>query len=63
MDPEKFEKLLKKYRAQHRSCEVLTWNAAKKGFSDITVDARCPLCKAVDIEYGEPGTDTAELTK
>ena len=57
------EKTLKKYRAQHRSCEVLTWNAAKKGFSDITVDARCPLCKAVDTEYGEPGTDTAELTK
>ena len=62
MDPDKIEKLLKKYRALHRNCEVLTWNAAKKGFSDITVDARCPLCKAVDNEYGEP-TDTAELKK
>ena len=56
------EKTLKKYRAQHRSCEVLTWTPSKKGFSDITVDARCSLCKAVDNEYGEP-TDSAELTK
>ena len=62
MDPEKSERLLKKYRAQHQSCSVLTWTAEKKGFSDITVDARCPLCKKVDDEYGEP-TDSAELTK
>ena len=56
------EKLLKKYRALHRSCEVLTWQPSKKGFNDITVDARCPLCQQVDAEYGEPA-DSAELTK
>ena len=57
------DSLLKRYRAQHRECRTIHWTADAKGYADISVDVRCPLCKKVDELYEETPENAAQLRK
>ncbi len=45
--------LVKRYRMQHPMCRVVTWQPDTKGFTDISADARCPICKKADALLGD----------
>jgi len=55
--------LVKRYRALHKECRLVTWAPDTKGYNDITADGRCPLCKKADALCGDAAEVAAELKR